>query len=584
MHKQTMQKGFQGLKNARRMILQLNQLGILRFLASSVPPLSMVSADQSIFRTLFFANIFKGPVQIPHNDVFDDLDEQGEELLGSLHLGPAEEEPVRRGAASRANSVRFDESALHGSSWSAAANQSNRHSGDFGSIRSGAGLMMERTLSHKSDGRHSSAGHSIHSHHSVASGRASSAGLDADDDSDSFSVPEPPVSLYVLGSVPSLTRCWLTLNFAHATLLYADICSGAQKSTISQWLLEDLALIDDVERDVDGNPRIKLDVYFAEAVVTQRNSQPESPGSLVPSITVLFEVVGGTLPEGTKPIGIFIGSDALRAHSADILFSQNTMALYGNNRERVRVPFVRPDNESIFRHITTSNNHPEKPKLNASAAPFVFADASAVSDTEAHSDSPDQSVEDQLALEPISPTITDSQPQNTIPVEGATATDSTRRASNEARPRKSEISRRDVANAIWSPWRQNGPNGTERENNSISGYQPPLPRGRNMKVLKPGKPGQGTSKAASNETQPSKGEGRSRRKSQASANGEGPNGGNKWEQKRGSSIVQDGKRRDRSQGAPPPEQPRASNPIGGASAFSWMTPGMKGSKGTAGGE
>ncbi|CEJ89457.1 hypothetical protein VHEMI05299 [[Torrubiella] hemipterigena] len=512
-----------------------------------------------------------GPVQIPHNDVFDDLDEQGEELLGSLHLGPAEEEPVRRGAASRANSVRFDESALHGSSWSAAANQSNRHSGDFGSIRSGAGLMMERTLSHKSDGRHSSAGHSIHSHHSVASGRASSVGLDADDDDDSFAVPEPPVSLYVLGSVPSLTRCWLTLNFAHATLLYADICSGAQKSTIAQWLLEDLALIDDVERDVDGNPRIKLDVYFAEAVVTQRNSQPESPGSLVPSITVLFEVVGGNPPEGKKPIGVFIGSDALRAHSADILFSQNTMALYGNNRERVRVPFVRPDDESIFRHITTSNNRPEKPKLNASAAPFVFADTSAVSDTEAQSDSLEQSTEEHQVSEPISPTATHAQPKKSIPMEGTAdtaGTETIRRASNDRPPRKSEISKRDVANAIWSPWRQNGANGGERENGSISGYQPPLPRGRNMKVLKTGKSTQGTSK------------GEGRRKSQTSTAGDGTNGGNKWEQKRGPSISRDTKHRETSQETAP-EQPRASNPIGGASAFAWMTPGVKGSKGAA---
>lgn len=38
--------------------------------------------------------------------------------------------------------------------------------------------MTERSLSHKSDGRHSSAGHSVHSLHSVPSGRTSSLGLD----------------------------------------------------------------------------------------------------------------------------------------------------------------------------------------------------------------------------------------------------------------------------------------------------------------------------------------------------------------------------------------------------------------------
>jgi hypothetical protein len=196
-----------------------------------------------------------GPVQISTNDVFDDLDEQGEQLLGSLHLGPAEEEPVRRGgAASRANSVRFDESALHGSSWGA---QNNRHSGDFGAVR--PGYMMERSLSHKSDGRHSSAGHSVHSHHSVASGRASSIGLDTnfatgdeDDDDSSFDMPGLPASVYVLGTVPSIVRCWLTTDYAHGTLLYADICTGSQKSTIDYSLVKELDFLSEFHRDVNG--------------------------------------------------------------------------------------------------------------------------------------------------------------------------------------------------------------------------------------------------------------------------------------------------------------------------------------------
>lgn len=520
---------------------------------------------------------FLGPI---HNDVFDDLDEQGDQLLGSLHLGPAEEEPVRRGT-SRANSVRFDESALHGSGWNGAAAQSNRHSGDFGSMRPGSGLLMERTLSHKSDGRHSSAGHSVHSHHSVASGRASSVGLDADDESDdSFAVPEPPVSLYVLGSVPSLIRCWLTLDFAHGTLLYADVCSGAQKSTISHWLLGDLELVGEIEKDPDGVARIRLDVYFAEAVVTQRSSQPETPGGLVPSITVPFEVVGGGRPEDKKSIGIFIGSDALRAHTADILFSQNTMALYGNNRDRVRVPFVRPEEENVFKHLITTNKPPEKLKLNAGAAPFILGEATQQSDAETQPASPMPPAEDQPSQEQVSPTATHAQLQkaSTATHKDRDGHDSINKENTNGHTssgpenihasRKSEVSKREVANAIWSPWRHSGANGNERDSGSISGYQPPPPpRGRNMKVLKSGKSGSSSTRTGqSYERAPS-----GRRKSQASVASDGGNGTNKWEQKR---AAPEGKAQ------PAPEAPKASNPVGGGSAFSWM-PGVRGGKPSA---
>src|SRR5688572_6178916 len=312
--------------------------------------------------------------------MFDDLDEQGEQLLGSLHLGPAEEEPIRRGAASRANSVRFDESALHGSSW---GGQNNRHSGDFGPVRPGSGLLMERSLSHKSDGRHSSAGHSVHSHHSIASGRASSLGLDTnfaigDDEDDSpFEVPGLPASFYVLGTVPSIIRCWLTPNYAHKTLLYADVCTGSQRSTIEYSLLRDLGLDEDVQRDVDGVYWTRMTIYFAEAVITQGGNRSSNPERSVPHIAVLFEVVGveqAAVALERPSIRIYIGSDALRAHSADILFSRNTMMLYSDDNDRLRVPFVRPEDDAVFRHIYTTSIMPEKPKLKANAAPFVLGE------------------------------------------------------------------------------------------------------------------------------------------------------------------------------------------------------------------
>ena len=536
------------------------------------------------------------------NDVFDDLDEQGEELLGSLHLGPAEEEPARRGAASRANSVRFDESALHGSSW---GGHNSRHSGDFGPVRPSSGLMMERTLSHKSDGRHSSAGHSVHSHHSVASGRASSLGLDTnfavgDDDDDSIDIPGPPASFYVLGTVPSIVRCWLTTNYAHATLLYADVCTGSQRSTVEYALLKDLDLLDDVQREGDGTYRVQLHVYFAEAVVIQHSRRSASPERAVPSMTVYFEVVGSEsadVAEEKPAIRIFIGSDALRAHSADILFSKNTMVLYGNDRSRLRVPFVRPEDEAMFRFISTSSVLPEKPKLNANAAPFVVADVSGESD-----DAP-MSRSDHLHLghsdnshqgRPVSPTGPDEEPRTAAAAEPAVASENGLESEKSTRSRRdgdsgghegsvaSDASRRGSNAGIWGSWRHGGSNGPDvaRETGPLSGYQPAARGGRNMKILKPQKSSSSSARTGSSyEPPPPKASGEGRRKSHA-GDPVAQSTTSRWESKRtASSTVADAKSSPQNsnanrenQNSQTPGLPRSANPVGGASAFSWMTP------------
>ncbi|EEY22573.1 conserved hypothetical protein [Verticillium alfalfae VaMs.102] len=110
-----------------------------------------------------------------------------------------------------------------------------------------------------SDGRHSSAGHSVHSVHSLASGRASSLGMHTDnflvsshEDDSPIDAVDPPPEFFILGSVPSIIRCWLSKNFAHATMRYADLCTGSQKSVIDYSLIRELELEDELERDVDG--------------------------------------------------------------------------------------------------------------------------------------------------------------------------------------------------------------------------------------------------------------------------------------------------------------------------------------------
>ncbi|KAG5969593.1 hypothetical protein E4U58_001320 [Claviceps cyperi] len=588
----------------------------------------------------------QGPVQMPSNDFFDDLDEQGEELLGSLHLGPAEEEPVRRGAASRANSVRFDESALHGSSW---GGQSNRQLEDFGRIRPGSGLMLERSLSHKSDGRHSSAGHSIHSHshHSVASGHASSIGLDnnyvvGDDDTSFFGAPVPPVSLYVLGTVPSIIRCWLTTNFGHATLLYADVCTGSQKSVVESSLLRELDLLEEVERDSLGVYRIRLNVFLAEAVVTRHDSRHGAPpNGAVPSMAVMFEVLGMGI-ESTSPaadhkgIRIYIGSDALRAHSADVLFSQNTMVLYGDEHERLRVPFVRPEDENLFRNICTTNLVPGKPKLNATAAPFVLKGAACDQSAEnssrgtppetiAPEDGGEQKGSENRTASPRETHQPDSvdrksDPRPIIPetsreVDSSTADTAESEHSTKDGPGTSDSSQREssTSTGIWGSWRQGStgstPDGTSKEAGNLSGYQPAGRSNRNMKVLKPLKSSWSTSNSPSTsnsnsaragttsyepwQPQPAKSSSNNtvngRSKSQPVPNDGGDSGGggpspvNRWDAKRAVSSgtepkAQVSKREDQKGGT----LPRSSNPVGVASAFSWMTPmTTKSSKGSA---
>ncbi|KAK4456181.1 hypothetical protein QBC34DRAFT_11936 [Podospora aff. communis PSN243] len=452
-----------------------------------------------------------GPVHMPQNEVFsDDLDDQSQNLLGSLHL-EAEDEPIRRGAASRANSVRFDESALHGAGWGA---HSGRHSGDFGPIRPTSGMgghqMMERSLSHKSDGRHSSAGHSVHSMHSGVSGRVSSLGLDTNfsigghEDESPIDMPEPPPGLFVMGSAPSIIRCWLTTNYTSKGLLYAVVCTGSQKSTVEYSLVKDLDLTNNIHRDLDGVHRITLPVFLAEARVTQSNSRSTSPTPQLPSITCSFEVTGMDQQDLTgsgKSIRVFIGSHTLRMHSADLLLSQNSMTLYGSDRDKLSVPFVRPEDDAVFKNLTTANIVPGKVRLNAAAPEFVSGEktksprefeASAASGPEARANgsegllSPGSRPDDGAKAAPVS-TESDSGGEGEKHTQEAPTEEASGDKDSQA---LGDGNRREPSVAIRTPWRQTamgmGSDSGSRDSTPLSGYQPAT-RVRSMKVLRPTK-------------------------------------------------------------------------------------------------
>ncbi|KAM0285286.1 hypothetical protein ACHAQH_001475 [Verticillium albo-atrum] len=555
----------------------------------------------------------QGPTHVSSHDLYD-MDEP-DNLLNSLHLEPAEEEPARRGAASRANSVRFDESALRQSDW---ASHSARHSGDFGPPRPSSGMLMERSLSHKSDGRHSSAGHSVHSVHSLASGRASSLGMHTDnfmvsshEDDSPIDASEPPPEFFILGSVPSIIRCWLSTNFAHATIRYADLCTGSQKSVIDYSLIRELELEDELERDVDGIYKIRMNVYLVEAT-PERTRRSMSPGQ-IPSITAMFEVTGmdqGDVTDAKKGIQIFIGSDTLRAHMADILLSQNRMSLIGNGREKLSVPFVRPEDDGCFKYIYTTNLVPERPRLNANARPFVSfeprAQVAPSRDYEDELESCDRDG-DEVSRGLPSPMMDDLETSKSIGTSTGALSESGGDSESQAKELSGSVSvtgsaesgRRESSGGIWGSWRHgttaSGTENGQRDGGPLSGYQPAGRGPRNMKVLKPLKSGPSSSSArtgAAYEPAPRRTSGEQRRKSQmnSGASDSGSSNGLRWEPKRAvstSAVSQTQPREARSMtvtsttsGAShttplATPMPRSANPIGGASAFSWMNPAGK---------
>lgn len=557
----------------------------------------------------------KGPVRGPSHDHFDDFDEQGHNLIGSLHL-EADDEPIRRGVnASRANSVRFDESTLQGANWG----QSSRHSGDFG-IRPSSGFgnqnMMERSLSHKSDGRHSSAGHSVHSIHSAPSGRASSLGLDTNfavgsgDEESLIDIPEPPPGFFVLGTVPSIFRCWLTENFSRDTLLYAVACTGSQKSTIDYSLVKELNLGDQISRDTNGIPRICIPVFLTEAIVTQ--SSPRTNGVLherpIPSITTQLEVTNFDQAENMdfKVIRVVLGSDTLRAHSADLLFSRNMMILLGDKREKLAVPFVRPEDESVFKHLATTNIIPGKPKLNANAAPFISNSASAQADEKLVSSLTTNQIADET-LSPVSNPATQLEISTSIPSENGGDDGHQPDISNSIERKREtlqewaavlstsgndEIGRRDSnASVMWGSWRQQAfGGGGSRDNNGSGSFQAGQRTSRSMKVLKSSKLTSSARTGSSYEPPLS-----SRTNAEAKRKSTGPSSDNepptpimRWDskdQKRTSAGSSDAKGDSRMMGAslregrePRISATRSTNPIGGASAFKWMSSSGGGSK------
>lgn len=250
----------------------------------------------------------------------------------------------RRRGASRANSVRFDESANnhYGSN--------SRQSVDLLPLRTGSGLgshpLSERSLSHRSDGKGSMSGLSM---------RANSFGLEQSRllgsiTSSPKAAGNPPPAFYVLGPVPAIIRCWLTETFSNDSLLYAAICTGSYASCITTSLVHHCGA-DDQTFEENGVCKIKLPIYLTEATIHQSSSRSASPAPQVPTLTAKFVIVDSAAED--RSVQVVLGSDILRAHNADILFSQDKLMIFDEERNRLAIPLVRPENDATYKGLFT---------------------------------------------------------------------------------------------------------------------------------------------------------------------------------------------------------------------------------------
>ena len=496
-------------------------------------------------------------------------------MLGSLHLD-TEDEP-RRGAASRANSVRFDESALHGH-----FGQGSRSSTEFLPIRTGSAFgshpLMERSLSHKSDGRQSS----------THSARASSFGFETRPLS--AAVPPfvplgPPPGLFILGPVPSIIRCWLDTNFSNETLLYASICTGSYKSVLDLSLINRLGYQDQIKSDSEGQKIIKLPVYLPEATVQQSSSRSSSPAPSLPTLRTSFLVKD--LQCKTEAIQIFLGCDLLRTHNADIHFSLDRVTLFDDDRNKLSVPLVRPENATLFQNLQTtitSDNPSESPHANVpdpSCEVFTTngkAKEALIEQTFRKSDDQPE-IKTQISGKAVP---SSAAPSPSVIGEGRKAlADRTNNDSTPSAVRNTDLKdpesltngttpetpTKAEGSNVWSSWRRDSTQGNRVDPlapgpSSASGYQR-AGRGRGMKVLRPAR--LNTARATSAQQQPVGFDAAPSRFSDSSK-AESQEGQSPTAEQRSFSGDARGSLQYLT------NKPRSSNPIGGASAFGWLNP------------
>lgn len=498
------------------------------------------------------------------------------------------------GANSRANSVRFDETANQNH-----FSHSSRPSIDFMSRTSsglGALQLTERTSSHRSEARASSQ----HSARSAASGRANSLNLETSYGlGDSNRSPLGGIGLapglFILGAVPAIIRCWMNTNFKHDALLYAAVCTGSYKSFLDIRLIQKLGFEGSISTNAEGTSTVKLPVYFPEAVPHPASSRSSSPVPQLPIITVDFHVVDHKTSEDDRSIQIFIGSDVLRERSADILFSSNSMTLYDDESSKLSIPLVRPESEAAFKSLFITSNKARAMagkaeddskddvylnglgqgsstasiSSNAASPPPQKYRPTGVIGSELSSGTPSKAGarDDEIEARPSSRLSNVSRPSLSLINTRSDVQDQPAGPSSQSTPLRS-----DSSPAIWSNWRREGTasattpstgmDWASASKNRENSYQR---KDNGIKVLKPKVAGRTfSSTAAGSSPGPSSTDGKSRffdegrRKSDQETKAIGP------EVKAETPVSAS---TSSASGAAPKTK---SNPIGGGSAFSWL--------------
>ena len=469
--------------------------------------------------------------------------------ISSLSLDNGDD--PRRAAASRANSVRFDESANnhYGSS---------RQSIDL-PTRTGSGLgshpLSERSLSHRSDGRGSTAGF----------GRTNSFGLESSRLLGSIhNSPKvsgnPPPGFFVLGPCPSIIRCWLTETFSNDSLLYAAICTGSSISSVGRPLVQMLGLADQIVQE-GGLQKIKLPVYLTEARIAHPSSRSASPAPQVPTLISKFVVVED--PADDKSIQIVLGSDILRSHSADILFSQDKLSIFDEDRNQLSIPLVRPENDEVYKNLSTGARSQSGSvtfsRTRQSSQASISENKAGIIGRPSRLDTL-QSPQSPIAQSPVTTTaigvvdsaIGEPTPGSSVEVGQPRTAEDSKSTTESEKSYTTPISKPNPG--VWgNSWRStSSAQLTDNQDASkvISSYARPAPS-RPMKVLRPTKSSSTTSRTAS----------------ASSPWGNGPGMAPKPEEVERKSSIGESK--------PPAPGSIKSNPIGSGSAFGWLNSGQQ---------
>ena len=521
------------------------------------------------------------PSYNPAAEAFRNFDVDQSNLMGSLHLD-TDDEP-RRGA-SRANSVRFDESALHGH-----FGTGSRSSTEFLPIRTGSAFgshaLTERSSSHKSEGRQSS----------THSARASSFGIETRPLS--ATVPPfvplgPPPGLFILGPVPSIIRCWLATEFSNASLLYAAVCTGSYKSTLDINLVCRLGYQDRIMTDRDGQRTIKLPVYLPEATIQTASSRSSSPAPSLPTLTTSF-VVQDSHADGEN-IEILLGCDVLRTRNADIHFSLDRLTLFDDERNKLSVPLVRPEKAALFQNLQTiiategplessvtdiSGQNSDTSRTNGKVKAADEERSYDRSEQPTDEPKPQASSNNELTPAISSPSVIGDGRKTVVessgdkPLLSIKSDNEPKEPENLTNGTAPDTPTRSDSGNIWGSWRRDSTQGTRADASASSvimssGYQR-AGRGRGMKVLRPTRVT--TTRSAS--TQQPVG-------FDAAPSRFGDNGkSGASDENQSPASATDRKSFPGDTNKPPfqstASKPRSSNPVGGASAFGWLTSGQK---------